>query len=348
MRESGRQGLPSGSRRRAVGGFLVVRARRPAELAGRRPIVLTRRDREILAAVHAHGVLTASQIELAFFSGLAGGSPERGRPGAPSGNCYVRLRQLWLWGYLERLEQPLPRGAGGSRPALYALGPRGAPHSGDRDDPDTPRGRPAAAGPARRPLARARLGRGRLLGPPAGPVARGAGRGGGWRWTAERRLRALALGVRDPRTRRWHPFLPDGYFEVEYAAARACGAAAPDWGPVPRTPSRHRPGPQTRRRGPEASPVVQCAVLEVDMGTLPLPRFRRKARAFELALRQGVFARAFGRAEFEVLVLTRGTGPASSGCGRRRGGRCLRSGGPGGRSPRWRCSPLEGSPMPAG
>ena len=39
------------------------------------------------------------------------------------------------------------------------------------------------------------------------------------------------------------------------------------------------------------------------MGTLPLPRFRRKARAFELALRQGVFARAFGRAEFEVLVL---------------------------------------------
>jgi hypothetical protein len=50
---------------------------------------------------------------------------------------------------------------------------------------------------------------------------------------------------------------------------------------------------------------VQCLVVEVDMGTLPLPRFGRKARAFELALRQGVFARAIGRPEFEVLVLAK-------------------------------------------
>jgi hypothetical protein len=50
---------------------------------------------------------------------------------------------------------------------------------------------------------------------------------------------------------------------------------------------------------------AQCLVVEVDMGTLPLPRFRRKAGAFELALRQGVSARAFGRAEFVVLVLAR-------------------------------------------
>jgi hypothetical protein len=46
-------------------------------------------------------------------------------------------------------------------------------------------------------------------------------------------------------------------------------------------------------------------VVEVDMGTLPLARFRRKARAFELALRQGVSARAFGLPEFEVLVLAK-------------------------------------------
>ena len=127
----------------------------------------------------------------------------------------------------------------------------------------------------------------------------------GWRWTAERRLRALALGVHDPRSRRWHPCLPDGYFEVEYAAARPCGSGGPDWGPVSPGSEPSPAGAADTQRGPASGPVVQCAVLEVDMGTLPLARFRRKARAFELAFRQGVFARAFGRAEFEVLVLAR-------------------------------------------
>jgi hypothetical protein len=262
--------------RRPVGRSLVLRAPTPAELAGRRPLVLTPRDRDVLGAVHAHGVLTAAQIEVAFYSGGAGG---RARPGTPSANCYVRLRRLWLWGYLARLEQAMPRGLGGSRPALYALGPRGAVYAGDCDDPGVPpvgRLRPdRLAGRALEHDLTAATFWARLcalLRAAPVPVA-------GWRWVAERRLRALRLTARDPRTGRRLPFLPDGYLEVEYAHDEApAGGAGGD-------------------------PVVQCAVLEVDLGTLPLPRFRRKARAFELALSGGLFARRFGRPEFEVLVV---------------------------------------------
>jgi hypothetical protein len=49
---------------------------------------------------------------------------------------------------------------------------------------------------------------------------------------------------------------------------------------------------------------VQCALVEVDMGTLTLRRFARKVQAFETALHDDVFRRYFKRDEFEVLVLT--------------------------------------------
>ncbi len=52
---------------------------------------------------------------------------------------------------------------------------------------------------------------------------------------------------------------------------------------------------------------VQACLLEVDLGTLTLKRFRRKVRAFELDLAQGLAA---GHREhgFEVLVLTHSHG----------------------------------------
>src|SRR5262249_27755550 len=71
------------------------------------------------------------------------------------------------------------------------------------------------------------------------------------------------------------------------------------------------------------------AVLEVDLGTLPLPRFRRKARAFELALSGGLFARRFGRPEFEVLVVVSDRGRLA------RLWAAARREGPGGRWPGW-------------
>jgi hypothetical protein len=49
---------------------------------------------------------------------------------------------------------------------------------------------------------------------------------------------------------------------------------------------------------------VQCALVEIDMGTLTLRRYARKAQAFEAALDDAVFRKHFRRDEFEVLVLT--------------------------------------------
>ena len=40
------------------------------------------------------------------------------------------------------------------------------------------------------------------------------------------------------------------------------------------------------------------------MGTLTLARFRRKLRAFEAYLAEGLFQQHYGRDDFEVLVLT--------------------------------------------
>jgi hypothetical protein len=290
-----RAGAAGGALRRLLGAggdrerAFVRRVPMPAELARRRPLALTGRDVALLAAVRAHGVLTADLLELAFFAGW--------RPGrdGPSSSCYVRLRQLWLWGYLDRLERPAARAAGGSRPALYALGRRGAPALAVRG--------PDAGG---RPPTRLRLDRlrGRALGHDLVAAAFWAHLRGllreapvrGWRWVTERDLRALGLRVRDPRTGWRLPFLPDGYAEIRYGP-RPGGSARAETGRAPE-------GGQHDAAGAVDS-AVQCLVVEVDMGTLPLPRFRRKARAFELALRQGVFGRHFGRDEFEVLVLTK-------------------------------------------
>jgi hypothetical protein len=238
----------------------------------------------------AHGVLTADLLELAF---LRGWTPERE---GPSTSCYVRLRRLWLWGYLDRLERPAARAAGGSRPALWALGRRGASTLASRN-----LGRDGSL-PGRLRLDRLR---GRALGHDlvaaacwahlrvllrTAPIS-------GWRWVAERELRALGLAVSDPRTGWRLPFLPDGYAEIRYA---------PRPGQDRRAATGQRSGgnPGLAAAGAPGG-AVQCVVVEVDMGTLPLARFRRKARAFELALRQGVFARAFRQPEFEVLVLAR-------------------------------------------
>ncbi len=41
--------------------------------------------------------------------------------------AYERVRDLWLWGYLERVELPVARVLGGRRPFLYALGLQAVP-----------------------------------------------------------------------------------------------------------------------------------------------------------------------------------------------------------------------------
>src|SRR5437763_1056759 len=63
-------------------------------------------------------------------------------------------------------------------------------------------------------------------------------------WLGERELRARRMRVRDPDHNYWLPFLPDAYFEITYPDGR-----------------------------------IQCALVEIDMGTLTLRRFARKVRA---------------------------------------------------------------------
>jgi hypothetical protein len=238
---------------------IVRRLPTTRELAQRRPIALTRRDEQLLAAVYTHGILTAELIELAFFPG------EQDRQ-SPSSCCYDRLRQLWLWGYVERIELPVARALGGSRPYLYTLGPRGVPVVG------------ALLGEGAAPVQRRRLDRvddvfvehdltmaafwANLIALLRSRRARLR------RWVSERTLRARQVRVQDPRTQRWLPVLPDAGFEVIYPKG-----------------------------------AVQTALLEVDMGTLTLARFRRKVRAFELYLERGLAAQHWATT-FEVLVLT--------------------------------------------
>src|SRR5712692_2032654 len=102
-------------------GHYVRRLPTPLEISTRSPIVLTERDRQLLVAVHQHGFLTTDLVELAFFP------PSAGSRSSASSKAYERVRDLWLWGYLERVELPVARVLGGRRPFLYSLGVQAVP-----------------------------------------------------------------------------------------------------------------------------------------------------------------------------------------------------------------------------
>src|SRR6266849_2286998 len=102
-------------------GHYVRRLPTPLVISTRSPIVLTERDRQLLVAVHQHGFLTTDPVELAFLP------PSTGSRSSASSKAYERLRNLWLWGYLERVELPVARVLGGRRPFLYSLGQQGVP-----------------------------------------------------------------------------------------------------------------------------------------------------------------------------------------------------------------------------
>lgn len=239
---------------------MVRRLPSPAELARRRPLLLTPRDEAILAAIATHGFLTAELVGLAFFPGTAAE-----RPVADS-RAHRRLRRLWLWGLLERIEPPISRALGGRQAFVYALTDQGAVFAAARAGY-------AATIPVLRLDRRddclsehdqrlATLWAHMQAMAQSAPLR-------ACRWTPERELRARALRVQDPDTGRTLPVLPDGYVELEYCDG-----------------------------------TVQCCIVEIDMGTLELWRFRRKLRAFELYLAQGLFSRDWRRRGFEVLVLT--------------------------------------------
>lgn len=241
-------------------GRLVRRLPSPADLVDRGSCCLGCRDLEILAAVGLHGLLTASLIGLAFFAPAAGASRR------PTSRAFGRLRQLWLWGYLDRYDLPAPRGMLGRVPCLYALGAAGLPHAGRRLDglcaPVSHRPEQLDPRFVQHELTaaavwahlQAQVGAGRLV---------------ACRWTPERVLRARATRVQDPATGHWLPVLFDGYSELE------------------------------QRDG-----TVRRLMVEIDRGTLTIERFRRKLRAWELSLGGEQTARQWGGDGCALLVLT--------------------------------------------
>src|SRR5713226_342986 len=242
-------------------GHYVRRLPTSSEISTRSPIVLTERDRQLLVAVHQHGFLTTDLVELAFFP------PSTGSRSSASSKAYERVRDLWLWGYLERVELPVARVLGGRRPFLYALGLQGVPSVEQR------------MGTAVLPVQPRRLDRldHVFVDHDLKAAALWANlraqlrkrRGCRWLWIGERELRAKRMRVRAPNADYWLPFLPDGYFEVTYPSGD-----------------------------------VQACLVEIDMGTLTLRRFARKMQAFETAFEDEVFRRHFKRDDFEVLVLS--------------------------------------------
>lgn len=257
----------------ALDGQLVQVLPTPGELARAPGLSLTARDRTLLVAVYEQGFLTLPLIERAFFPSSPGGRR------SPCSTAYDRVRRLWLWGYLDRVERPVVRRLGGSRPALYALGARGVPIVESRSA-DTPDGDPDAGMDEETvPVQRRRLDRLSAAGVDHDLLAAALWanlmaelprtRVRHWRWTPERVLRARRERVRDRRSDRWLPFLPDAAVELEY----------PDG-------------------------TLQVCLVEIDRGTQPLRKIRLKVRAFEEFLDQGLFGKRWRRDEFEVLVLT--------------------------------------------
>ena len=235
--------------------------RRPSaeQLRRRTPIALTERDLEILTDVHKHGFLTAELIELGHF-------PEHVAPRADrSSCCYDRLRSLWFWNYLYRVELPIAPSVGGRRPYLYTLGRAGVPHVEARlsDGP------PVQVRRLERlhDLYRDHDLRASALWASLKAVVR-ASRVCRFDWRAERDLRARKLWVRDPRSDARLPVLPDAFFQLWYADG-----------------------------------TVQSVIVEVDMGTHALAKFRRKIRAFELFAAAGGFGQHFGADDVEVWLL---------------------------------------------
>ena len=111
----------SGAHVQELRGHYVRRLPTPADISTRSSIVITERDRQVLVAVHQQGFLTTDLVELAFFP------PRNGSRSCASSKAYERLRDLWLWGYLERVELPVARVLGGRRPFLYAIGQQAVP-----------------------------------------------------------------------------------------------------------------------------------------------------------------------------------------------------------------------------
>jgi Replication-relaxation len=240
---------------------IVQRVPTRAELLRRPPIVITDRDRAILSAVFDLGFLTTEHVVRAFF-------PEEGtRRTSPVSSAYERLRLLWLWSLLDRIELPVARVLGGRRSFLYTLGSHGIPYIAGRHLATV------------RAVRRRRLDRfddrfvehdgivatfwaDLVAGLRDGPTTLD-------RWIPEREIRTWKLRIDDPMGGPWLPVLPDGIGLV----------SRPDG--------------------------TQVAIyLEVDLGTATLDHIARKVRAAEWAFLRWRLQERLGDVTLLVVVVT--------------------------------------------
>ena len=244
-------------------GQLTVRRPTATELARRVQFAITDRDQDMLAGVATHGFLTVELLSLAFYPLQAG-------PLAVSARAYWRIRQLWLWGFLERVELPVPRGFKGSKPSLYMLGSQGRPFADRRLEPGVSaivrRVERLNAASVPHNLVTAALWANLM-------AALHGTNGTVSRWIPERVLRGKKIVLRDPDNNYRLSVLPDAYFVLSY----------------------------------DAGADVQPCFLEVDMGTLTRERFRRKLRAFQFYEAWGLFKQHWQQEEMHVLVIVPST-----------------------------------------
>jgi hypothetical protein len=207
--------------------------RRPSEpdRASRTPIVLTERDRRILAAVHVQGFLTTELVELAFFP------PSGNTRSSPSSRAYERLRELWLWHYLERVELPVARVLGGRRPFLYTLGQPGVPLVEQRIGTTTLPVQPRRLDRLDHVFVDHDLQATAFWVNLAAQLRTFTPRVRRWTWLGERELRARRMRVREPRAR---------FLAALPARCLLRGDPCRRQGPMPQL----RPGPARKFVGP--------------------------------------------------------------------------------------------------
>lgn len=244
-----------------VTGHLRRRVPTATDLVRRLPLAITERDTAMLTGIALHGYLTVELVQVAFFPATDH------RLTTQCTHAHERLRQLWLWGYLDRIEVPVPRGFAGRKPGLYSLTSFGLRYV--RQQPASTEVRPFRPRTDRRnPLFVPHDLEVAALWANLQPL-RASGQITGCRWVPERLLRGRKLRVQEGETGKWLPVVPDAYVELTY----------PDG-------------------------AVQCCMVEIDRGTHTLDAFVRKMRAFEAYWAAGRFTRHWQRPAFEVLVLT--------------------------------------------
>lgn len=188
------------------------------------PMVLTRRDREIVKAVHSFRLLTRSQVETLLFQ------PDKGQDHpTKTSRCRLRLKLLYHHGFLERPPAGVQPGPGHGD-FVYCLDRKGAELIAREEGGEVdwrPKDKKLSPFFLQHTL---RVNDFRI-------AVTLAARQRGWtllEWVDEKRLKGMEERVPDPsQPGKTLPFVPDGFFAVEVGEKRVCFFLEVDRGTMP-------------------------------------------------------------------------------------------------------------------